>query len=109
MDEAAATLPDSPTSTAAERMRLHRKRRRRGLRTIRILLHVSEIEALVRKGYLQADHGGDRNTLASAVCVLMSDALDDSGLPNICLLYTSDAADDLTRVILGSRLITTKK
>jgi hypothetical protein len=36
-------------------MRLHRKRRRRGLRHVGILLHVTEIEALVRKGHLQTD------------------------------------------------------
>src|SRR5712691_9739731 len=38
--------------TPAERMRLHRKRRRNGLRCMRILLHETEIDALIRKGFL---------------------------------------------------------
>ena len=46
---------DTGSPSPAERMRLHRKRRRRGLRHVGILLHVTEIEALVRKGYLQPD------------------------------------------------------
>ncbi|WP_460379559.1 hypothetical protein, partial [Staphylococcus aureus] len=32
-----------------------------------------------------------------------------STLPTVCLLYTSDAADDLTRVDLGGRRIIKKK
>ena len=33
----------------------------------------------------------------------------DEGVTHICLLYTSDAADDLTRVDLGGRRIIKKK
>jgi hypothetical protein len=36
------------TNDAAERMRLYRKRRRQGLRYIRIPLHVTEIDDLIR-------------------------------------------------------------
>jgi len=32
-------------------MRLHRKRRRNGLRFMRILLHETEIDALIQKGF----------------------------------------------------------
>jgi len=38
--------------SATERMRLHRERRRKGFRAVRILLHATDIDALVRKGYL---------------------------------------------------------
>ena len=36
----------------AQRMRLHRGRRRRGERSVRILLSATEIDRFVRKGYL---------------------------------------------------------
>ena len=47
--KAAAAHTRSP---GAARMRLHRKRRKNGLRHVGIMLQVTEIEALVRKGYL---------------------------------------------------------
>jgi hypothetical protein len=37
---------------AAERMRVHRTRRRNGLRCVRILLHETEIDSLIEKGLL---------------------------------------------------------
>jgi hypothetical protein len=40
---------------AAERMRLHRERRRRGLRCVTIELRETEIEALVRMGLLRVE------------------------------------------------------
>jgi hypothetical protein len=46
-------------STAAERMRLHRERRRPGLRRILVESRVSEIDALIRKDFLQADARDD--------------------------------------------------
>jgi hypothetical protein len=61
MEETGQRLIHSRT-TAAERVRLYRKRSGRGLRSIRILLHVTEIEDLVRKGYLREDHGGIRRS-----------------------------------------------
>ncbi len=39
--------------TPAERMRLHRKCRHNGLRCMRLLLHETEIDALIRKGFLK--------------------------------------------------------
>jgi len=42
-------------SAAAERMRLHRERRRKGLRCLTIELRESEIDALVRMGLLRAE------------------------------------------------------
>jgi hypothetical protein len=40
---------------AAERMRLHRERRRRGLRCLVIELRETEIDALIRMGLLKAE------------------------------------------------------
>lgn len=40
---------------AAERMRLHRERRRRGLRCLMIELRETEIDALIRMGLLTAE------------------------------------------------------
>jgi hypothetical protein len=38
---------------AAERMRRYRKRRRNGLRCVRVILHETEIDSLIEKGFLQ--------------------------------------------------------
>jgi len=69
---------DSRSPSPAERMRLHRKRRRRGMRHVGILLHVTEIKALVRKGYLQPDQCENTKALKAAVCDLLTFALEDS-------------------------------
>ena len=47
--------PTPSPSQAAERMRVHRERRRQGLRCLMIELHVTEIEALVGMGLLEAE------------------------------------------------------
>jgi hypothetical protein len=56
------------SSPAAERMRLHRKRRRDGMRYVRIPLHVSEIDTLIRLGLLQKEQREDAQALQGAVC-----------------------------------------
>ena len=45
----------SSIKPAAERMRLHRERRRRGLRCLMIELRETEIDALIRMGLLRAE------------------------------------------------------
>ena len=57
--------------TAAKRMRLHRKRRRQGLRYIRILLHVTDIDALIHMGLLKDDQRNDADVLQAAVLTLV--------------------------------------
>jgi hypothetical protein len=52
-----------PISRAAERMRLHRQRRRLGLRCIVIELRETEIGELVRRGLLTEDARNDRFAL----------------------------------------------
>jgi hypothetical protein len=56
----------------------HRKRRHRGLRYVGVLLHVTEIEALIRKEYLQPDQRENTDALQAAVCDLLAQALDSS-------------------------------
>ncbi len=53
---------------AATRMRLHRQRRRKGLR-------LTEIETLVSKGYLEAELRHDPAALEAAANAFISDAL----------------------------------
>ena len=52
---------------AAERMRLHRERRRKGLRCLTIELRETEIEALIRKGFLRVETRNDANAIIDAL------------------------------------------
>jgi hypothetical protein len=61
--------------SAAEGMRLHRQRRRRGMRSFSILLHVTEIEALVRKGFLVPESRADPDAIRAAVHDFLFSAL----------------------------------
>jgi hypothetical protein len=47
------------SSPAAERMRRHRYRKRNGLRCLAIQLRETEIDALVRRGFLKAETRND--------------------------------------------------
>ena len=49
------TPPPIACSAAGKRMRLHRKRRRLGLRCLTIELRETEIDVLIRRNLLQAD------------------------------------------------------
>jgi len=61
-----ATPPIS-FSPAANRMRAHRDRRRKGLRCIRIELRETEVDVLVRKGLLRPDARNDLNAVVHAL------------------------------------------
>jgi hypothetical protein len=54
-------------SPAAERMRRHRERLRNGMVSLWVELHVTEIEALVRIGLLQAETRNDPNAIREAL------------------------------------------
>ena len=58
------------SSPEAERMRLYRKRRREGMRYVRIPLHVMEVDALIRIGRLKEDSRTDAEVLQAAVLSL---------------------------------------
>ena len=54
------------TSSAAERMRRHRKRRRNGLRCLIIELRETEITRLIRDGFLAAEARDDSSAVTRA-------------------------------------------
>ena len=53
-------------SAAAERMRRHRERRRKGLRCLRVELRETEIDALIRKRLLKPDMRHDPTAIRLA-------------------------------------------
>ena len=59
--------PPIACSAAAERMRAHRDRRRKGLRCIRIELRETEVDVLIRKGLLRIDARNDLNAVVQAL------------------------------------------
>ena len=64
-------------SRSAERMREYRQRSRKGIRYVNIQLHRTEIDALVRKGYIPDKDRGDPKALQCAVEALVNDKLFD--------------------------------
>jgi hypothetical protein len=59
--------PKTASSSAAERMRAHRQRRRDGLRCLTIELRETEIDTLIRKGMLKADTRNDPYAIEMAL------------------------------------------
>jgi hypothetical protein len=59
--------PGPCRSLAAERMRRHRKRRRKGLRCVTIELRETEIDTLVQRGLLQVDARNDARAVRKAL------------------------------------------
>jgi hypothetical protein len=74
--QAAETHPRARSS--AERMRRHRNRRKNGLCLVEIMLRVTEIEALVRKGHLPPNERENIWALQTAVHDLLDKTLNDS-------------------------------
>jgi hypothetical protein len=60
-------------------MRLHRERRRRGLRCISVEIFDREIDELIRRGLLQPEQRGDKNSILKAVHAVFEQALAPSG------------------------------
>jgi hypothetical protein len=67
-----ATITNAPSPSAAERMRLHRLRRRNGLRSVHILLHETEIDSLISKDFLKPErrhnHAAVENAVGAFIC-----------------------------------------
>jgi hypothetical protein len=61
--------PSEPVarSAAAERMRAHRERRRKGLRCVTIELLAAEVDELVRRGLLPIEARNDENAVVKAL------------------------------------------
>ncbi|HVI66739.1 MAG TPA: hypothetical protein VM910_29810 [Bradyrhizobium sp.] len=68
--------PTRSSSPAAERMRLYRKRRRNGMQYVRIPLHVTDIDDLIRTGRLKEEQRHDAGALQTAVLDLVYRAME---------------------------------
>jgi hypothetical protein len=66
-------------SGAAERMRTYRARRRNGLRWASVLLHETDIQALVRKGFLEREHSHDPDHIGYAMDSFIRSTLGTAG------------------------------
>jgi hypothetical protein len=76
--ETTTILPTAATasrSAAAERMRLHRERRRQGLRCLMIELRETEIDALIRKGLLKPETRNDPSFVSEALYAFLERTL----------------------------------
>jgi hypothetical protein len=60
-------MTNNPRTPAAQRMRLHRERRRRGLRCLMIELRETDVDALIRGGLLEHGTRNDRNAVLKAL------------------------------------------
>ena len=68
--------PAAKRSAAAERMRLHRERRSKGLRCLMIELRETEIVALIRKRLLKFEMRNDLNAVRGALYDFFDRTLD---------------------------------
>jgi hypothetical protein len=64
--------------TPAERMRRYRQRRRQREEYVRIPLHVTEIDTLIRMGLLTEERRQDDEALQTAVLSIVYRALEDA-------------------------------
>jgi hypothetical protein len=62
-------------SAAAERMRLHRERRRNGMRCLTIELRETEIDALIREGLLKPETRNDQSAVSDALYAFLDGTL----------------------------------
>ena len=60
-------MTNNARTQAAARMRLHRERRRRGLRCLMIELRETEVDALICGGLLEHETRNDRNAVRKAL------------------------------------------
>jgi hypothetical protein len=67
-----------PPSTAAQRMREYRRRRRYGVLSIRVRVARALIDALIKGRYLKPEDRDDRNEIAIAVGDLITDTLQNT-------------------------------
>jgi hypothetical protein len=65
----------APVTPAAERMRLHRARRSKGLRCLTIELRETEIDALIRKGFLKPDTRNKQTAVTDALYIFLDRTL----------------------------------
>ena len=68
-------MPALSSAPAAKRMRRYRTRRRHGMRYVRVQMHVTEIDVLVRKKYLDQQSRYDPRALEYAIRTLVMEAM----------------------------------
>ena len=66
---------ESARSAAAERMRLHRERRRNGMRCLTIELRETEIDALIRNGFLNREMRNNQFAIRDALHSFLDETL----------------------------------
>jgi hypothetical protein len=66
------------STPAAERMRLYRKRRRQGLQNVRIELHVTDVDSLIRMRLLKEEQRQDPEAVQAALTGLIYRALEEA-------------------------------
>jgi hypothetical protein len=70
-----AVGPVAAPSAAAERIRLHRERRRKGLRCLIVDLRETEIDALIQRGLLKPDTRNNRRAVSQALYAFLDRTL----------------------------------
>ena len=93
-----------PLSPGTKRARLHRKRRRQGLRAVRVLVHEKDIEAMVWLGYLKEEERDDPEALGMAVYCAVDMALDEAKYS----IARDRAHSNVTRNYRGTRPAVTR-
>jgi hypothetical protein len=71
----ASTTEPVACSPAADRMRRHRQRRRDGLRCLNVELRETEIDALIRKGFLKHETRNDPGAIIDALYAFLDNTL----------------------------------
>jgi hypothetical protein len=66
---------ESAHSASSRRMRLHRARRKLGLRCLTVPLSEAQIETLIHKGWLPRDERADRAAILRALYSYLDDSL----------------------------------
>ena len=66
------------STTVAERMRRYRRRSRQGLQSVRVELHVTDIDGLIRVKLLKEDQRQDPEAVQAAVMGLIYRVLEDA-------------------------------
>jgi hypothetical protein len=64
--------------SAAERMRLYRRRRRNGTRCVSVFLHETEIDVLIQEGFLKPERRHNHNAVEDAIGSFICGALGPS-------------------------------
>ena len=75
MTAVAPTTDPVPRSPAAQRMRLHRQRRRDGRRWLSIEIWETEVDALISKGLLKADARNAPDAVREALYAFLDSTL----------------------------------